>query len=274
MKSEFVITNGEKFIRCDIDGRYKQVKNLSLAEIYEDKKTALNIVKNSLPKKLAYKYYVAQVVDGEILQNTMPKPPTAKTSKTEAVYDFKTDMSQTEWYEGFIGLDGVFSEAIKRTAYTAQSAGTSLDDLIAYITTISEKTRLAPEKIGNGLKSIYSRYENIKLGNLDDEGKSINDTEKALGRIGIKIREDAGTFRDFGSVLDEFIAKIKEGKISQIDMLSGVQALGGTYNRDVLLSLIQNVDTLKQIGLIDGYLLGGLSLKPDKLQVFINKLEI
>ena len=138
------------------------------------------------------------------------------------------------------------SEAIKRTAYTAQSAGTSLDDLIAYITTISEKTRLEPEKIGNGLKSIYSRYENIKLGNLDDEGKSINDTEKALGRIGIKIREDAGTFRDFGSVLDEFIAKIKEGKISQIDMLSGVQALGGTYNRDVLLSLIQNVDTLKQ----------------------------
>ena len=119
------------------------------------------------------------------------------------------------------------AEAIKRTAYTAQSAGTSLDDLIAYITTISEKTRLEPEKIGNGLKSIYSRYENIKLGNLDDEGKSINDTEKALGRIGIKIREDAGTFRDFGSVLDEFIAKVKEGKISQIDMLSGVQALGG-----------------------------------------------
>lgn len=137
------------------------------------------------------------------------------------------------------------AEAIKRTAYTAQSAGTSLDDLIAYITTISEKTRLAPEKIGNGLKSIYSRYENIKLGNLDDEGKSINDTEKALGRIGIKIREDAVTFRDFGSVLDEFIAKVKEGKISQVDMLAGIQALGGTYNRDILLGLIQNVDALR-----------------------------
>lgn len=136
MKSEFVITNGEKFIRCDIDGRYKQVKNLSLAEIYEDKKTALNIVKNSLPKKLAYKYYVAQVVDGEILQNTMPKPPTAKTSKTEAVYDFKTDMSQTEWYEGFMGLDGVFSEAIKRSKTLAQEISDvdcKLVDLAHYI---------------------------------------------------------------------------------------------------------------------------------------------
>ena len=41
---------------------------------------------------------------------------------------------------------------------------------------------------------------------------------------------------------------------------------GGSANEN-------NIDTLKQIELIDGYLLGGLSLKPDKLQVFIDKLE-
>ena len=35
----------------------------------------------------------------------------------------------------------------------------------------------------------------------------------------------------------------------------------------------ENIDTLKQIDLIDGYLLGGLSLKPDKLQEFLNKLN-
>ena len=41
---------------------------------------------------------------------------------------------------------------------------------------------------------------------------------------------------------------------------------GGSANND-------NIDTLKQIDLIDGYLLGGLSLKPDLLKVFIDKLE-
>ena len=41
---------------------------------------------------------------------------------------------------------------------------------------------------------------------------------------------------------------------------------GGSANVD-------NVDTLKQIDLIDGYLLGGLSLKPDKLQIFLDKLN-
>lgn len=35
----------------------------------------------------------------------------------------------------------------------------------------------------------------------------------------------------------------------------------------------KNIDTLKEIKEIDGYLLGGLSLKPSELQVFINKLE-
>lgn len=35
----------------------------------------------------------------------------------------------------------------------------------------------------------------------------------------------------------------------------------------------KNIETLKEVKEIDGYLLGGLSLKPDDLQVFIDKLE-
>lgn len=41
---------------------------------------------------------------------------------------------------------------------------------------------------------------------------------------------------------------------------------GGSANEE-------NIDTLKVLEIIDGYLLGGLSLKPNELQIFINKLE-
>ena len=41
---------------------------------------------------------------------------------------------------------------------------------------------------------------------------------------------------------------------------------GGSANEE-------NIDTLKQISIIDGYLLGGLSLKPSKLKVFLDKLN-
>lgn len=40
---------------------------------------------------------------------------------------------------------------------------------------------------------------------------------------------------------------------------------GGSANEE-------NIDELKKISLIDGYLLGGLSLKPNKLQQFLNRL--
>lgn len=36
---------------------------------------------------------------------------------------------------------------------------------------------------------------------------------------------------------------------------------------------LNNIDMLKEISLIDGYLLGGLSLKPGELQTFIDKLK-
>lgn len=138
------------------------------------------------------------------------------------------------------------AEAIKRTAFSAREAGTPLENLVSYITTVSEKTRKPAETIGEAFKTIYARYSNIKLGNLDDEGKSINDTEKAMKRIGIQIRDGKDQFRQFDVVLKEFLDKYKAGQLSQIDFLAGAQALAGTRQREVLLSLAMNMDDLKK----------------------------
>jgi hypothetical protein len=70
--------------------------------------------------------------------------------------------------------------AIQRTAFSAQEAGTPLSNLITYITTVSEKTRKSASTIGESFKTIYARYSNIKLGNIDEDGKTINDTEFAI----------------------------------------------------------------------------------------------
>lgn len=138
------------------------------------------------------------------------------------------------------------SEAIMRTAYSAQQAGTPFDKLASYITVVSEKTRKSAETIGESFKTIYARYSNIKLGNLDDDGKSINDTEIALNRVGIAIRSNKGEFRDFDDVLTEFVEKYKSGAMSQVDYLAGLQALAGTRQRETLMALVENVDTLNQ----------------------------
>ncbi|OSA92817.1 UNVERIFIED_ORG: phage tail tape measure protein [Clostridium botulinum] len=136
--------------------------------------------------------------------------------------------------------------AIQRTAYSAQEAGTPFDNLVTYITTVSEKTRKSAETIGESFKTIYARFSNIKLGNLDEDGKSINDTETAMNRIGISIRSSKGEFKQFDEVLNEFMKKFHDGQLSQVDYLAGVQSLAGTRQRETLMALIENMDDLKK----------------------------
>ena len=60
--------------------------------------------------------------------------------------------------------------------------------------------------------------------------------------------------------IEEVLSLIKE-------ILPNAKCLYGGSAND------QNIDYLKTSNLIDGYLLGGLSLKPEKLQIFIKKAE-
>ena len=157
------------------------------------------------------------------------------------------------------------AKAMQDTAFSAKEMGTSYQDLISYITVASEKTRNEPSTIGNSLKSIYSRYANIKLGNLDEDGKSINDTEKALSRIGIKIRDAKDQFRDFDDVLKEFMTKIKNNELSQVDILAGVQALGGTRQKETLLAIVNNMDRLNELQQAIGESMGSTKQKFDEI---------
>lgn len=138
------------------------------------------------------------------------------------------------------------AEAVSRTAYSATEAKVPLDTLASYITVVSEKTRREASTIGDQFRTMFSRFQNVKLGNVDEDGKSINDVEKAMNRIGLSIRTSKGEFKDFNSALESFISKVKEGNISQVDKLAVINALGGVRQKEALESLVENVDLLKQ----------------------------
>lgn len=58
------------------------------------------------------------------------------------------------------------AEAVSRTAYSAQEAKVPLDTLASYITVVSEKTRREASTIGDQFRTMFSRFQNIKLGIL------------------------------------------------------------------------------------------------------------
>ena len=95
--------------------------------------------------------------------------------------------------------------AFQRSANSAKDAGIDFNELAAYITVVSETTRKSASTIGESFKTLAARYMNVKVGvAIDPEsGENINDVEKALSTVGIRIRTDQNTWRDFGDVINE-----------------------------------------------------------------------
>lgn len=95
------------------------------------------------------------------------------------------------------------STAFSKAAAQANQAGVSMDNYLAYIATMEEATREAPENLGTSLKTIFSRMQQIKTGNNEEDGVDVNQVETALRSVGIALRDASGQLRDLEEIFDE-----------------------------------------------------------------------
>jgi TP901 family phage tail tape measure protein len=85
------------------------------------------------------------------------------------------------------------------------------------------------ESIGESLKTMFSRLENIKLGKMfEDDPTNINDVEKALSLVNIKIRDTATSFRPMGDVFDEIASKW--ATMNQLEQSAVATSIAGKMN--------------------------------------------
>lgn len=112
---------------------------------------------------------------------------------------------------------GDIAAALSRTSAVAREAGLDLDQTAAALTTMIDVSQQDASSVGNAFRTILARYGNVKATaftslvgdseDIDDANGSINDTEKVLGAIGIKIRSSSSDMRDFDDVMDELADK-------------------------------------------------------------------
>lgn len=112
---------------------------------------------------------------------------------------------------------GDIATALSRTSAVAREAGLGLDKTAAALTTMIDVSQQDASSVGNAFRTILARYGNVKAtaftslvgdsDDVDDTNKSINDTEKVLGAIGIKIRSSSSDMRDFDDATDELADK-------------------------------------------------------------------
>lgn len=129
--------------------------------------------------------------------------------------------------------------AMSRTAASANIAGVSMDRLLGYLAAVQETTQKTGEVVGESLKTMFARMNNVKLGNfIDDDGESINDTEKIIHQFGIELRDVNGEFRSTMDVLDELY--VKWDSFTALEKSAIAVATAGTRQRENFLVLMEN----------------------------------
>lgn len=94
--------------------------------------------------------------------------------------------------------------AMQKSASQARMVGLDLDYYMAYLSTMQEVTREAPENIGTAMKSITSRLQEIKdIGKIEEDGTTFSNVAKALTSIGIAATDSSGQLRTLQDIMNE-----------------------------------------------------------------------
>ena len=170
-----------------------------------------------------------------------------ETSEALSVVDKLTTMDQ----KAAVSAQGV-SEALSLMANSARLAGLSINQAIAMVSTVGEVTQQSMSTVGNAMKTMLARFGNVKAGTFSEMGEgsseaseNINDIEKVLGRLGIKIRTTSGEMREFDDVLAD-IAK-QWNTLDSVSRNAVAGALGGVRQREAVVTLLENYERYKEL---------------------------
>lgn len=162
-------------------------------------------------------------------------------------------------------------EALTKTASVANNAGLSLEKTAAIIATIKDVTQDSDSSIGNSMKSILSRMNQIKAGKFVDEetGEALNDTEKVLNKLGISMRDANGQFMDAETIIDNVAQKWTTfDKNAQKAIAT---AMGGAYQYNRLITMFDNYDKVMNLTNIANNSGGVAEIKFE--EAYLNSLE-
>lgn len=147
------------------------------------------------------------------------------------------------------GADEV-GTAMQKVSAVAKTAGIEFEWLGAYIATLTEKTRQAPEAIGTALNAILARLQQIKAkGFNSDDIYGINDIAKALGALEKPIAlmdEVTGEWRDIPTIFNEIAAQWQN--LTDKEKAYIATTMGGTRQRNYLLTLLDDLSKAAENG--------------------------
>ena len=163
-------------------------------------------------------------------------------------YDFTGDLAQIDAaMDSWANVANVsaadveeLATAAQKAASTANTTGVSFDQLNAQIATIESVTREAPENIGNALKTIYSRFADISMGNTLEDGVNLGNIAETLGKVGVEVLNDEGRMNNVGDIMEQLMQVWQTLDQTQQNAISTV--IAGRYQLSRFQALMNRSD--------------------------------
>lgn len=148
---------------------------------------------------------------------------------------------------------GKLAEGVAKSAQNAKLAGFNIDQLAASIAGLKDVVSGGESQVANSLNMIFSRLQNVKLGKYvietedgsEDITEALNDTEKILNTVNIKLRDSKNEFRDISSLFTEL--SDNWNKFNNVQKSAISTTIAGARQRNTFIALIENWNKIQEL---------------------------
>lgn len=129
---------------------------------------------------------------------------------------------------------------MEKFAAVADTVGLSFDNAAAALATITATTRQSADVVGTSLKTLFSRMEQLKLGETLDDGTTLGQYSQALAKVGVDIKDASGELKSMDTIIEETGLKWQTlGKDQQVAL---AQQVAGVRQYQQFIALMDNFD--------------------------------
>lgn len=131
------------------------------------------------------------------------------------------------------------AEAMQISASVAAQAGVEYNSLASIVATVGSVTRQSASVIGNAYKTIFQRFQQLKVDGTDGE-VTLKAVSQQLQALGVNVLDSAGNLRELDDVIME--TGTNWDNYSQKQQTAIAQLVGGTRQSGQFLALMRNFD--------------------------------
>ena len=129
---------------------------------------------------------------------------------------------------------------VSKFAAVADTVGLSYEYATASLATLVAETRQSADTVGNGLRTLFTRFQSLKMGDTLEDGTGLTKYSEALATAGVNIKDQFGQLKDMDQILNEL--GNKWDTLAKDQQVALAQTVGGVRQYVNLIALMDNWD--------------------------------